>query len=157
MELLSGGLPSCRVPPSQLRFTECGIAAVHMTRPGTSPLFLLQLYHIVPGPPAAYNNLNDGQVFITALKPKTITVRAACRGCKQLPQRWPPASQIRLPRAATEPHAGAVDACPQTALLAQRLRTSCCACVAARSTTPSDWLAPAPAQLPRRPGTRRAG
>lgn len=36
---------------------------------------LPQLYHIVPGPPAAFNNLNDGQVFITALKPKTITVR----------------------------------------------------------------------------------
>lgn len=62
--------------------------SLHPCRPASPSA--QQLYHIVPGPPAAFNNLNDGQVFITALKPKTITVRrplraaAAGDGCRQL-------------------------------------------------------------------------
>lgn len=45
MGLLSGGLPSCRVPASVLRLTECGVAAVHMTHPGTSPLPVAAVPH----------------------------------------------------------------------------------------------------------------
>ncbi len=64
---------------TRLAWTPAANALSHILSDPSWPL--PQLYHIVPGPPAAFNNLNDGQVFITALKPKTITVREIYAVC----------------------------------------------------------------------------
>lgn len=90
-------LPACRfcpaAAPASLHWLPCWrcptACKLHPPTPTPTPPLrptrsppplapaLPQLYHLVPGPPAAVNQLNDAQVFVTALggsPAKTITV-----------------------------------------------------------------------------------